>query len=240
MEFKYQGIILGKIKIGETDRIYTVYTRESGKVRLVAKGVRKPNAKLAGNLEPITYGEIFLAKGKGKGNITGAISLDNFLALKENISALEKTFYILRVFSSLIEEGEKDEKVFSLLLNYLKTLDGLSAKKETEEKMEILTFGFVFKLLHLLGYGFEMKKCVVCGGSLQSGENFFSGEKGGALCPKCFVFERGKVKISDEAIKFVRIFLENKIENLEKIKAEKRSLDNLKIITNEAVRWTIG
>ncbi len=54
MEYRYTAIVLGKKEVGETDRLYTFYTREQGKVRVVAKGVRKPEAKLAGQLENLS------------------------------------------------------------------------------------------------------------------------------------------------------------------------------------------
>jgi len=103
-----------------------------------------------------------------------------------------------------------------------------------------LTFGFIFKLLFLLGYGLEVKKCAGCGKLLSSGENYFSAPLGGTICVGCTSQEAKKVKINDQTIKFIRIFLENKIENLSKLKAEKKSLDNLKIVLNEAVGWIVG
>lgn len=236
MEYKYQAIILGKIDVLETDRIYSVYSKEKGKMRLLSCGVRKPNAKLAGSLEPITLSEIFFAKGKGRGRITGAIVLENFSSLKEDIFALERVFYIFGIFNRLISEEEKDEKIFDLLFEYLELMNKLSFQKE-EMKMEILTFGLIFKLLSFLGYGLEMKKCANCGDNLKSGQNFFSAERGGALCGACVLHERKRVNVNDETIKFVRIFLDNQLVNLVKIKADKKNLDNLKIITNEAVGW---
>lgn len=238
MEYKYHAIILSKINIAETDRIYTAYTLEAGKTRMFAKGVRKPNAKLAGNLEPLNYLEIFLAKSRGLGKITGVIGVDNFWRLKEKISSLEKVFYVLKIFDRLVTEEEKDENIFNLFFGYLKTMDKLDDRDEA--KTNILTFGFVFKLLFLLGYGLEVKKCAVCGEALSSSQNYFSAPRGGTICGACSAREGIKVKISDQAVKFIRIFLENKIENLSKLRSEKKSLDNLKIVLNEAVGWIAG
>lgn len=236
MEYKYQAIILGKTDVSETDRIYTVYSKEMGKIRLLACGVRKPNAKLAGSLEPITYSEIFVAKGRGRGRITGAIVSENFLSIKENIFTLEKVFYIFKIFNRLMQDEEKDEKIFNIFFEYLLAMEECSLQKE-ELRMEILTFGFSFKLLNALGYGMEMKKCTGCSKKLKSNQNFFSAERGGILCVECAKFETKKVKISDESIKFIRIFIDNKIRNLAKIKTDKRNLENLKIIANETISW---
>lgn len=245
MEYKYQAVVLSKIDIAETDRIYTAFTKEAGKIRMVAKGVRKPNAKLAGSLEPITHSEIFLARARGNGKITGAIGADNFLYLKENITALEKVFYALKIFDRLISEEEQDEKTFDLLLSFLTAMDELVRETSFENpsgqsfqsKLDILTLGFIFKLFFLLGYGLEARKCVDCFGKITPGNNYFSAQKGGVLCASCAGQATGKVKITDAAVKFIRVFEENKMKNLIKIKAEKNNLDNLKIVLNEAVRW---
>jgi len=236
MEYKYNAIVLNKIDTGETDRVYVVYTREAGRILARAIGVKKPNAKLAGNLESITQCEIFLAKGKGRGNVTGVIGVENFLAIKANIFALEKVFGALKIFNRLMTQEEKDEKTFQLLLDYLLVMDK-SAKEENDFKFEIYTLGFIFKLLQNLGYKQEVKKCSACTGKLVSGENYFSAQRGGIICPACAKLETRKIRITDEAVKFIRIVLENKIENLGKIKLEKNNLNNLKIIAQEAVRW---
>ena len=241
MEYKYQGIILNKIDIGETDRLYVIYTLEAGRVVVKAIGVKKPNAKLAGNLESLTYSDIFLAKGRGQGNITGAITIENFSEIKRNIEVLEKTFEALKIFSRLVNQEEKDEGIFQLLLGFLLVMEK-EAKENIENnlKPEILTLGFIFKLLKKMGYAIETRKCNICNKKLISGENYFSAKLGGIICPSCVQLRQNKVYIKDETIKFIRLFLDNKIENLGKIKAEKENLSNLKIITNEAVRWIAG
>ncbi|KKQ14277.1 MAG: repair protein RecO protein [Candidatus Moranbacteria bacterium GW2011_GWF2_36_839] len=241
MEYKYNAIVLNKIDTGETDRVYVVYTREAGRILARAIGVKKPNAKLAGNLESITQCEIFLAKGKGRGNITGVIPMENFLAIKENIFALEKVFGVMKIFNRLMTQEEKDEKTFQLLLEYLLMMNDEAGKAEKDIlKFDIYTLGFIFKLLQNLGYKQEAKKCAVCAGKLISGENYFSAERGGIICSNCAKQETKKIRINDEGVKFIRIVLENKMENLGKIKLEKKNLNNLnnlKIIVREAVRW---
>ncbi|MFZ2975526.1 MAG: DNA repair protein RecO [Candidatus Moraniibacteriota bacterium] len=241
MEYKYNAIVLNKIDTGETDRVYVVYTKEAGRILARAIGVKKPNAKLAGNLESITQCEIFLAKGKGRGNVTGVIGVENFLAIKEDIDALEKVFGALKIFNRLMTQEEKDEKTFQLLLDYLSAMNEGAGKTEGDFfKFDIYTLGFIFKLLQNLGYKQEVKKCSACAGKLVSGENYFSAQRGGIICPNCAKLEMRKIRVMDEAVKFIRIVLDNKIENLGKIKLGKKSLNNLKIVAQEAVRWITG
>lgn len=237
MEYKYQSIVLEHADVGETDRLYALYTKEAGRILLSAAGVRKPQAKLAGHLESITLVEVFAARNRGRGRITGAIAVDNFSRLKENLSALEKVFYSLKIFNRLVTQEEEDERIFQLLWDYLKIMDALAGE---EDKIEIITAGFIFKLMNSLGYALEMKTCVSCHSPLVSGRNFFSPALGGTVCSDCGGRENRCLPIADETIKFIRIFSENKLENLGKLRAEKKNLHNLKLVAEEAMRWISG
>lgn len=244
MEFKYDSIILSKIDVGETDRIYDVYTREAGKIRAKAIGVKKPNAKLAGNLEPVTHAEIFMARGRGRGNVTGVIALDNFLGIKSDAAALQKVFYVFGIFRRLVTEEEKDEKIFDLISGYLKTIDKLYINAATghlrNEQLDIITLGFLFKFLGALGYKTEVGRCVRCGANLEPDSNHFSAEAGGIICGGCSGKISRKIRISPDAIKLIRIFLKNKIGNFGKIEAGKNTINNLKIAVNEEINWITG
>jgi DNA repair protein RecO (recombination protein O) len=119
-------------------------------------------------------------------------------------------------------------------------MNKVSSEKDEQLMANILSAGFLFKLLERLGYGLEMRKCLICTEKLESGGNFFDASLGGVICEKCSR-RGGRVSaISDEAVKMIRIFSQNKIENLGKIRIDKKNLDNLKIILNEAVQWVMG
>ncbi|MDD5191431.1 MAG: DNA repair protein RecO, partial [Dehalococcoidales bacterium] len=63
-EYRTSGVIIRKTKLGEADRILTIYTPDLGKMDAVAKGVRRPKSKMAGHLELLTYSQINLARGR--------------------------------------------------------------------------------------------------------------------------------------------------------------------------------
>ena len=234
MEIKYNAVILNKKDIGEVDRLYVAYAMEAGKISVAGKGVRRQGAKLAGSLEPITLSEIFVAKSRGKGNITGAIVTENFSHIKENYSLLQKVFYVFSAFDKLITQQEGDEKIFSMLLSYLKTMNGIG---ENDQAAEVLNLGFLFKLLENLGYKLEVEKCVRCGKRLEKEQNYFSISLGGILCQNCGSSERKKVKIEVETIKLIRLFLANRVENIVKVKVSARELGNARLILQETLNW---
>jgi len=265
MDYKYTGIILSKNNVGETDRIYNIYTLESGKIRVLGKGVRKPNAKLAGSLESLTMSEIFVAKSRGMGKITGAITLENFSNIKSDIDALSKINYVLKIFNRVMVEQEQDKEAFEILIGFLQSMEKGSGKEDEGKIANILMLGFLFKLLSIMGYRLEMDSCVICGQKLRPHNNYFSPEKGGVVCEKCYQPEGKRlhphtkrlnasnkgymalteragnfgvgVKISPEAIKLIRIFLKNRIESLVKLQVAEKDINNLKIIAQEAVNW---
>ncbi|MFA6973348.1 MAG: DNA repair protein RecO [Parcubacteria group bacterium] len=237
MDYKYTGIILNKRNVGEMDRIYTVYAAEAGKIKAIGKGVRKPNAKLAGSLEPITLAEIFVAKSRGMGKITGAIVLENFLQLKSNLEALNRVSQTFKIFERIISEQEQDKEIFEILIGFVRGLDKLSSEAGAENKMDLLLLGFTFKLLSATGYRLEVEKCVNCEHKLQPENNYFSAGKGGVLCRNCHQAENKRIKISNEAIKLIRIFLKNKIANLVKLQVSQKDVNNLKVIAQEALNW---
>lgn len=227
---------MNKRDVGEVDRIYTIYTLEGGKIRILGKGVRKPNAKLAGNLESITQAEIFIAKSRGMGKITGSIAVNNFPNIKNNLDRINKVFYVFKIIAKMISEEEKDERVFKLLENYLIGMDEMDID---ENRADILTLGLLFKILDEMGYRLEVEKCVHCEKKLLMENNYFSVSRGGVLCGNCYKFEQKKMIVSNESIKLIRIFLQNKLENLNKLMVPRQDIDRLKIVLNEAVGWVM-
>lgn len=264
MDYKYNGIILSKFDVGEVDRIYSIYTLEAGKIRILGKGVRNTGAKLAGQMEPVTSGEIFVAKTRGRGKIIGAIAVNNFLNIKADFSATSQVFYVFGILDKMIAEEERDEKIFHLVLEYLLTIEKLCAsrgdagnkdapagdvpvgrlyncnEKETQNKIDILTVGFLFKFLDFMGYKINVEKCMNCGRKLKEEPNYFSAERGGFLCSGCQKGLPGGIKSTGGAIKLIRIFLKNNIKNFAKISAPKVDIGNAKIIVGEMLKWITG
>jgi DNA repair protein RecO (recombination protein O) len=238
MEYKYTGIILNKKDIGETDRIYNIYTLEQGKIAVIARGVRKPRAKLAGHLENFYLVDLTVMKNRGMGNIASSIVENNFKNLKNNLDSLEKVFKTTKILNRLINDQEKDVDVFFLFLEYLETLEKASGVCNCDEVHKTLvTQGFIFKLLDTLGYKLETSRCVKCEGQISKKENFFDYSRGGIICRDCARNSGSILPISENSIKIIRIFFKNKIENLLKLKINKKESLELMHISNTFIKW---
>src|SRR3989344_412843 len=123
MEYRYNAIILKKREVGETDRIYTLYTEEGGKIRALAKGVRKSEAKLAGQLETLMQGLVIIIRGRGMGKIAGAVSENVFPSIRSDLEILKETLNTVDTFERLVDLEEPDKELFSLLFRYLVLTD---------------------------------------------------------------------------------------------------------------------
>jgi DNA repair protein RecO (recombination protein O) len=238
MDYRYNGIVLNSREVGEADRVYTIFTLEAGKIRVLGKGVRKINAKLAGFLEPLIWAEIFVSRGKGLGQISGSLIENSFPAIRSNWELSKDVFAVFKLVDKLAPEQQKDEKAFKLLLSYLETLEKISEKKT--EKLALLRLGFLFKFTHQLGYGLEAEKCLSCGKIFSPGKNFFSPGRGGFLCAECPKNLESDLPVKDSSIKLLRIFAKNRLENMTKLAVSPEEIKDLEKIAKRYLIWMEG
>lgn len=240
MELRYNVIVLKKKEVGETDRLYTIYTDTAGKLSLVAKGVRKPEAKLAGQLETLMEGLVIVVKGRGAGKIAGAVAEKSFLHLRQDLDILKRVLGAVSIFERLVGWEEQDKELFQLLENYLELANAF-AKEEKTEKVLLLTEGFLFQLYAHLGYEIETGICVVSGEKLSRGErHFFSPSAGGMLRGVHAHRTHGALPVSENVIKLLRLFLTNRLANIGKVQVDDRELKELQQISKRFYQWIEG
>lgn len=240
MEYEYTGIILGKRNIGESDRLYNVYTLEQGKITVMARGVRKQRSKLAGNLENFYLVDMAVMRNRGRGNIASSIVENNFLALRGNLDVLEKVFESIKIFGHLLKDEEKDHEIFNLLLEYLEAMDNLAKNKDTKglsEKSILIQQGFIFKFLELLGYKIETNKCIRSGEKLSKERNFFNYSQGGMVCAEYSHKMENIMPVNNNSIKIIRIFFSNGLKSLSKLDVSRRDVDEIRRISKSFIAW---
>lgn len=237
MEIRYNAIILKKKEVGETDRLYTLYTQEQGKVQVVAKGVRKPEAKLAGQLETLMEGLVIVAKGKGMGKIAGAVSENIFVSLRTDHDILKRVLDAAGMFERLVDWEERDPELYDLLSSFLLLADE-AARKQKKEKVYLLSEAFLFQVFSHLGYRIETAVCARSGERLRTGEQyFFSPSEGGILTGQHRT--GNSFAISENAIKIMRLFLTNRLETLVKIQPTLAELNEIRQVTLRFYQWII-
>lgn len=143
--YKAQGIVLARKDYSEADRILILYTKEFGKISLVAKGVRKPKSRKRGHLEVFSHIKFSAAKTKSLPIITEAETLNNFSPIRKNLKKISVAYFLLETIGRLTRDEEKNPQLFNLLLTTLKKL-------QSSNQTRILREDFIKQSLVILGF----------------------------------------------------------------------------------------
>lgn len=191
--YRERGVVLRTIKLGESDRIVTLLTEGRGKVRAVAKGVRKTKSKFGARLEPTSHVALLLYEGRQLDIVTQADSIEQFRHVREDLDRLARAATLLEAVDQVAQEREPNPRVYQMLLGALRTLAAREAP--------LLVPAFFWKLLAAEGFGPVLDACVSCGAG--DGLVAFDVGEGGVLCRAC---RRGS-PISPDALALMRRIL---------------------------------
>ena len=219
--YQTETIIIKQTKFGESDKLITFYTPEFGKLKAVAKGACRPGSKLGGNVEPLTYSLMLLARGRNLDIVTQSQTIDGFPALKSDLWYTSCGLYILELIDSFTMENNENRPLFDLLLD---TLHQLCQADSTE----IVLRYFELHLLHHLGYRPQLHRCVMCNSPLKPVFNFFSSSQGGVLCPHCSQEEPGVRPLSVDALKILRLWQDCNYATAKRVKVKSELSSELK------------
>ncbi len=189
--------MLKRIDLGEADKILTIYTPTTGKLRAVAKGVRRPGSRLGGHVDEFAYADMLLARGRDLDVVTQSQTLDSFRPVREELRRASYGYYVAELVDSFNEERSENEPLFDLLVACFR-LFGSEAELSTVARF------FELHMLALIGYRPELRHCVRCRAEIQPEANYFSPHLGGVVCPTCGPSEGSAVRISMNGLKLLR------------------------------------
>ncbi len=227
-----EAIIIGRTNLGEADRILTLYTRDLGKIRAVAKGVRRPQSKLGGHVELLTHSRLMLARGRNLDIVTQAQTITNFLPLKENLERAASGLYVAELVDAFTAERAEDPGLFDLLLDILNHL-------AHSPRMHIVLRYSELQLLSQVGYRPELYRCGDCKALLQPRTNFFSPSHGGVLCHSCGYHEPQARPLSLNALKVLRFWQDCDFTVAEKIRLDAELAAELEAVLQDYIRFLL-
>jgi DNA repair protein RecO (recombination protein O) len=230
--YQTQAIVIKDNKIGETDKLVTLYTPEFGKLKAVARGAYRPGSKLGGNVEPFTYSLVMLARGRSLDIITQSQTIDAFPVLKSNLWRMACGLYILELIDSFTVENDENRPLFNSLLN---SLCWLSQDKSSE----IVLYYFELHLLHHLGYRPQLTRCVSCGATLKPEANFFSYSQGGILCLHCRQQDLTSHLLSVNALKVLRLWQSHNYATAKQVKLSPELSSELEQVLQGYIRYLL-
>ena len=143
---KTEAIVLKTADLGEADRLLTIYTKEFGKIQVVARGVKKLESKLRYHLESLSYILLILVHGKNLKIVKDAALKDQFLSMRKDLEKIKIAYKITDLIDELIVGEEKDEDIWFLILKTIQAING------NEISVDIALQEFQDNLLKLLGY----------------------------------------------------------------------------------------
>jgi DNA repair protein RecO (recombination protein O) len=143
--FKAEGIVIKRSNYSEADRIVTIFTKQSGKIKVKATGVRRIASRRSPHIEPLNYCIFSLYQGRGMPVLTEVESKECFPLLKKDLKRIVLAYHVCELIDGLCAENQENYEVFMLLGRTLRKLS-------KEENLQVVIYEFELELLRLLGF----------------------------------------------------------------------------------------
>lgn len=178
--YRDEGVVLRTHRLGEADRIVVLLTLGRGKVRSVAKGVRKTKSRFGARLEPPGHVSLLMYQGRELDVINQAETIDLYRSVREDLGCMTDAMALLEAVDQVAQEGEPNAPLYRMLAGALRTLSA------APERSPLLVASFYWKLLALEGVAPILQQCAICGTPIGEGTAgtvvSFDLVEGGALC----------------------------------------------------------
>jgi DNA repair protein RecO (recombination protein O) len=194
---KCEGIVIRTTDYGETNKIVTFYTREWGKIGVMARGAKKPNSRLSSITQLFTHGYFLVQKGTGLGSLQQGEIITSMRSIGEDIFLTGYASYIVELTDKCTEDKKPNPFHFELLYQ---TLNYMNEGFDPDVLMNI----YEMKMLNVMGMYPILNQCSVCGST--DGLFSFSIREGGIICHRCLEKDPYHLKISQSTVKLLRLF----------------------------------
>lgn len=198
-----QGIVLRSYPFGEADRVVVLLSPNSGKIRTVAKGVRKTKSRFGGRLEPFTHVDLVLYEGRNLDTITQVAVLEPFPRLRADLDSVIAAGTMVEAADAVAQEEESSIRLFLLLQR------GLKALEAGRYGPDMIT-SFLLKLADVVGVAPSLVHCASCGRI--EGLHRFSFGGGGVICDSCFV--EGAVRLRSGITSYLAVLADAELTAL--------------------------
>jgi DNA repair protein RecO (recombination protein O) len=217
--YRTEGIVLRGRDLGEADRILTLITPDRGKVRAVAKGVRKMTSKKAGHLEPFCRCALLLARGRDLDIVAQVETLEAFTHLRSALDLLGPAYYLAELVDTFAEEESESRALYDAFTAALVALD-VGAEPDAAMRW------FELFILTLNGLAPSWSTCAGCGEPIQPDLPYvYSIEQGGLLCPTCAGRDVLAPPVDTTTIKTLRLLAREPLSRIVQVRLPPDALD---------------
>jgi DNA repair protein RecO (recombination protein O) len=194
------AIVLSRFDYGEADRVLTLLTPAGGKLKAIAKGIRRPTSRIGGSLEPFAELELVMARGRTFDVVTQVSVGHAWLRMRDSLEGAATAWYLAELTDRSIEERHAAESLYGLLRRGYELLDAGMAPGRVARWFEI-------HLADELGVRPEVDRCVECDRVLEADERFrWVPPLGGVLCERCPGPPHDRTGLSLEALKVLKAY----------------------------------
>jgi len=200
------AIVLTRFDYGEADRIMTLFTPTHGKLKAIAKGVRRTKSRIGGALEPLAELRVALARGRTFDVVTQVQVTHAWLRLRDSLESAATAWYLAELADRSLEERHEAEGLYTLLRHAYELLDaGMDPGR--------LARWYEMHLADELGIRPEVDRCVECDRMLEADETFrWVPPLGGVLCHRCPGPPADRAGLSLEALKLLKAYQKMDVE----------------------------
>ncbi len=200
------AIVLSRFDLGEADRVLTLITPEHGKLKAIAKGIRRPTSRLGGSLEPFAELNIALARGRTFDVVTEVRVGHAWLKLRDRLESAATAWYLAELADRSLEERHEAQAQYALLHRAYELLDAGMAPGRVARWYEM-------HLADELGQRPEVDRCVECDRMLEASEAFrWVPPLGGVICGRCPGPPADRTALSLDALKLLKAYQRLDIE----------------------------
>lgn len=228
--YKTQAFVFKKNDVNESDRFFSVFTNDFGRLDIFAKSIRKNVSKLRSGIDLFFVSDIEFIQGKSKKTLTDAVVINKFNNIYKDLSKFEIANKIGEILDNFIKGEQKDKDIFNLLNETIERLNG------QVKNQSLIYYYFLWNVFSLLGYHCEVYKCAACNEKLNQDSVCFSSKEGGVICRQCLNKDKFAKKINSDIVKILRIILSKDWQTISKLRIEKSSQNLLSEISESAIK----
>jgi DNA repair protein RecO (recombination protein O) len=225
IHYRTEGFILRKNDLREADQVFTVFTKDFGKIKILARAIRKIKSKLRSGADLFYLSGLEFIQGKAYKTLTDATALNKFRDIKRDLNKLGTIQQIADSLDNLVHE-EEDKDIWNLLNEALGRLNDY----------QLIYHYFLWNLFSILGYQISLYHCVVCQKRLSPSKLYFSPDQGGILCSDCSDRAEEKEEVSPNVIKTLRLLLKKDWDTLSRLKIPDSEKEQLELISELNLR----
>lgn len=202
---KMQGIVMKTQDYGETHKIVTIFSRQTGKISAVARGAKKPKSRMAAMTQPFIYGDFFVYLNSGLSTLQQGDVIYSFRSVREDIIKTAYASYVVELTDKLTDAHSPDHELFDQLYQ---TLNWIAEYDDAD----IPIMMYELKLFKKGGFAPIVDKCAHCGGNVAPFA--FSVTEGGLLCSACQHHDPQSIALSNKLARLFYIFSEIGLERV--------------------------